>query len=332
MTRFFKAKGLPERITLEEAPKIANRLLEETFEKAPTIISDITKHLAMAQGKAIRTLLLLNCAADDNGCVNIDAIKTSVAIELFHTATLVHDDIIDDAQLRRGVESIQNKFGKKRAVIAGDYLFCMAFATISDIYEDYTGFTRDFARIVSGVCIGEMNQYKNNSNIDLDTWTYLKIISGKTAALFNISAYAGAVMAKLPEKDCKKLAKYGQYLGMIFQIIDDCKDYELDEQSALKSTQSDLAQGVITLPLILAMQKDSTLKDVVKNVITSNSGIVSPHLIHEVCRLGGTDDSRALAKRYYDKAQKIISNLENEPKKQELSNLLDKALNAANKF
>ena len=330
MIRLNHSIKLPDRVDVEHALKLTSELITETLENTPSVISDITKHLAKSQGKGIRTSVLLNCAIDNEGYVSHEAIRAAAAIEIFHMATLVHDDVIDDAPLRRGIQSIQNKFGKKQAVICGDYLLCIAFSTINNIYEPYMKLLPDFSKAMARVCLGELNQYKNNSNIDLDIWGYFKIISGKTAALFYLSAYAGAIIGGSSEKEAKNVARYGQYLGMVFQIIDDCKDYEFDEGEALKPVKSDLAESVITLPLILAISKDSSLRDMSKKALESKQGIAD--IIKSVCNLGGPRDAKDIAAKYCRKAEKILERIDNSKKRTALLSILNKAFCASNKF
>ena len=330
MIRLSHSMKLPDKVHIDEAVQLTGELLTKTLENTPKIVSDITKHLAKTQGKGIRTLVLLNCAMDSESYVSHEAIRATSAIEIFHMATLVHDDVIDDAPLRRGIQSIQNRFGKKQAVICGDYLLCVAFSLVNDIYESYSDVVPDFSKAMARVCLGELNQYKNNSNVDLGIWEYFRIISGKTAALFYLSAYTGAVIGGSDKKEAKNIARYGQYLGMVFQIIDDCKDYEFDESEALKPVKNDLAESVITLPLILAILKEPSLRIASKKALESKEGIAD--IIKSVCRLGGTEEAKDIAAKYCKKAEKILERLDNPKKREALSVILQKALAASNKF
>ncbi len=321
---------LPEKCTISEAIKITSELVYKSLLDGPDVIKDMTSHLQKAVGKGIRTTLLIHTAADENGLVSSDSIRSAAAIEIMHLATLVHDDIMDDADLRRGIESVQKKFGKKQAVICGDYLFCLAFSTISSIYLNYSNYVLDFSQAISKVCLGELKQFKNNNNLELTIRQYMHIISGKTAALFWISAYAGAIIAGRSEKDAKLLGMFGKYLGIIFQIIDDCKDFELTEKQTLKTVNNDIAQGVVTLPLIMAFVRNPELKKLANNVFYNNGDLFN--LINQVYLAGGTKESRNLAHKYSQKATKTLELVENFSQKEALLNILSKALESATKF
>ena len=178
---------------------------------------------------------------------------------MLHLATLVHDDIMDDADLRRGVETLQKKFGKRKAVICGDYLLAAALRKLQeadnpDKYREMNTFA-----YVEQICMGELRQSVNNRNYSLSMLRYLSIINGKTAALFEASYFAGALVCENDEKRLRLYRKLGKYTGMIFQLTDDCIDYETDEKTALKSVQSDYEQGVITLPVIYTFQNEPAL-------------------------------------------------------------------------
>ena len=132
---------------------------------------------------------------DQDDLITPDAVKLSAAVEIMHLATLVHDDVIDNAELRRGELSLQKKYGRRTAVICGDYLLCMALKTASLIEDREEYVKRSFPDYMSKVCLGELNQHINNGNFDLSVYRYLKIIAGKTAALFEAFFHAGAVLS-----------------------------------------------------------------------------------------------------------------------------------------
>lgn len=322
MTKINKNK-FKDFMSLDESKEIVVEILEDALKSASSEISHITNHLATADGKGIRTNILLVTALNEDGLVNKDACYASVAVELLHLATLVHDDVIDNAPIRRGIESVQSKFGKRQAVIAGDYLFCRAFSTVSHIYKDYVDTFPDFSTTMSKICLGELRQYKNNWNVNIDLWEYLRIINGKTAALFYLSAYIGSVISKSTEKEIDQVAKFGNYLGMIFQIIDDCKDYKLTEGIAKKPVKSDLSTGVITLPLIMTLLKKSELREMAKEAILTDSG--RKFLIDSVYENDGVNLALSVARKYEQKATKILKKLDNKVKREELNKILNDA-------
>jgi heptaprenyl diphosphate synthase len=300
--------------------------VERTLSSAPLIIRKYTKHLAKAQGKFIRAVSLLTCAQKKDGTINQSAGRIAAAIEILHLATLVHDDVIDDAGIRRGIPTLQKKYGKRTAVICGDYLLSVALKMTASVYRDYPGlnlenmdaaeYNKEFRRLnlpdyISRVCLGELNQHINNGNLDLSVYQYLKIISGKTAALFEASFCAGAILSGCEEEEIRKYRRLGRQIGMIFQLMDDCMDFEATENTAKKPVQSDFEQNVITLPLIRALHTQQDFKKRIRE-----AGATREEINRAVEKSGGIVFSRMVAARYHDKALKIIRELIISPEKE----------------
>lgn len=312
-----------EYITYDLAKKQVETEYKKILLSAPRIIRVQTEHLAKSSGKFIRADSCLICAENNNGLIHQDAAAAATAIELFHLATLVHDDVIDDAKTRRGIESLQTKFGRRTAVICGDYLFCLSLKTASSVSrrEKYLNF--NFSDYISRICLGEMMQGINNKNYDLSFYNYLKIISGKTAALFEASFQAGALLNDDSGDDVRLYSQLGKYIGMIFQLNDDCIDYESSQEQAKKPVLSDYEQGVITLPLIYTLEKNEELRTRVKA-----SHVPKEEINAAVTAAGGTAFARKIARRYYKKAVNIINRLNTrDEKKDRLNALLNKAYN-----
>lgn len=319
-------------VTLEEARGQISGTLTRLLQGAPNPVHEMAAHLAAAQGKGVRALLLLHTAAGPDGMVVKDAVALGAAVELLHMATLVHDDVIDDADLRRGAPTLHRRFGKKQAVICGDYLLCLAASLVAPLqgnYREYEEFFTMFTTALSRVCMGELLQLKNNRNIGLDVSGYLRIVSGKTAALFYVAALAGALVARSGRKEAMRLARFGRYLGMAFQIVDDCKDFEFSESRAKKTVGKDIAEGVVTLPLIYAMQTSPGLKESAENAFGDSD--LAKQIAKAVCLAGGTKKSMDLAARYEGKAAPLLSGFP-ESKARSLVALFSKIIRAANVF
>ncbi len=315
--KYDEVSYIANEVALDLVKEEVNRVLSNT----PVIIRKYTEHLKTSSGKYIRATSLLACAENEDGLIHPHAIKFAAAIELLHLATLVHDDIIDNANIRRGNLTLQKKYGKRTAVICGDYLFCVALQLATDVSnkEDYLKFNMD--DYMGKVCLGELNQHINNGYLDLSVYQYLKIISGKTAALFEASFYAGAILSEEKMSVVNKYMRLGHYIGMIFQMTDDCIDFEKTETIAKKPVQSDFEQGVITLPLIYAFKNMVGLKDKAKNNQLSRNEINEA-----VASTGGLGYTKKISKKYYDKSMSIISELDiTSHKKARLISILDKA-------
>lgn len=309
------------KVKYDEAMDLVKQKIQHILGKSPLIIRDYTKHLLGGQGKNIRAYSVLVTAEDSEGMVDPNAIIVAAAIEILHLATLVHDDVIDNADIRRGIPTLQKKFGKRTAVICGDYLLSVALNLVAQIPNKKDYLELKMPDFVGKVCLGELNQHINNTNLDLSIYQYLKIISGKTAALFEASFFGGAIFSGCNESDVNQFKRLGNYIGMIFQLSDDCIDFDTSEEIANKPVQSDYEQGVITLPLIHALKEKSELKEKART-----KGITRCEINEAVSSTNGLLFTKMVINKYYKKSMKIIESLEMaDSKKDKLVTLLNKA-------
>jgi len=183
-------------------------------------------------------------------------IPIAACVELLHTATLIHDDIIDESKLRRGIETTQSKYSKEVAVLVGDYVFAKTFDILAGDYP--AEMLKNLSRSIMKICEGELSQYAHRYSDSLELDQYIEIIAGKTAALFSMSLFAGAYEAKLNNPTQRLLVQAGYCIGMTFQIIDDCLDYLGTAESIGKNVANDIKQGDITLPLLMALRNEPT--------------------------------------------------------------------------
>lgn len=309
------------KVKYDEAMDLVKQKIQHILGKSPLIIRDYTKHLLGGQGKNIRAYSVLVTAEDSEGMVDPNAITVAAAIEILHLATLVHDDVIDNADIRRGIPTLQKKFGKRTAVICGDYLLSVALNLVAQIPNKKDYLELKMPDFVGKVCLGELNQHINNTNLDLSIYQYLKIISGKTAALFEASFFGGAIFSGCNESDVNQFKRLGNYIGMIFQLSDDWIDFDTSEEIANKPVQSDYEQGVITLPLIHALKEKSELKEKART-----KGITRNEINEAVSSTNGLLFTKMVINKYYKKSMKIIESLEmTDSKKDKLVTLLNKA-------
>lgn len=300
-------------LTYEQAFAQVNTGVERLLTKAPRLIREYTAHLAQSRGKMVRAHALLASSETAAGIIPADAVRFASAIELLHLATLVHDDVIDDAPVRRGSETLQKRFGKRTAVICGDYLLSMALRHAASVPEKEPYLQLNLPDYVGRVCLGELLQSQNNGNLFLTGAAYLKIIAGKTAALFELAFFAGSLAHG---GDCASEAnlyrRFGRLVGMIFQLTDDCIDFEAPERLAKKPVQSDFEHGVVTLPLIQAFETQPNLRQ------KAQEGTLTREEINlAVVETGGISFTRFIAKRYYDKASRVLEQLRAHPEKKE---------------
>ena len=312
---------MTNQLRFDAALELTTEQMDRVLLRAPFLIRNYTKHLTASKGKQIRAMAVLACAMDQEGKIHPDAVRFAAAIELLHLATLVHDDVIDNADLRRGQETLQKKFGRKTAVICGDYLFSAALRLAQDVPDKNKYLSLDMPDYIGRICLGELTQHLNNGNLDLTTHGYLRIIAGKTAALFEASFHAGAILASDSDREHRLYRRLGHNIGMIFQLTDDCMDFEATVEEAQKPVQSDFEQNVITLPLIHTLRHRSTVKDKARD-----GDMTRGELDRAVKESGGLDFTRMIAGRYYARSNAILSQLEMTDEKRELlTRLLDKS-------
>ncbi len=175
------------------------------------------------------------------------------SVELMHTATLIHDDAIDKSVSRRGKATIYKLWGEEPAVLLGDYLFAKAGEFVADTHNPRV--IKLFSQTLATISSGELNQFFSAYNLKQTREQYFKKISGKTASLFSLATASGAILSEAPEKSVKTLGDYGHHLGIAFQIVDDILDFIGTEEELGKPVGSDLAQGTLTLPAMLLLER-----------------------------------------------------------------------------
>ena len=216
-------------------------------------------------GKFLRPALALFAfsAGSDNRKNKDHIIKAGSVIELIHTATLIHDDVIDETTLRRHRRTLHTKWGDRISVLLGDYLFSRSFTVLCQL--GYPEIVYALANAIGLICEGELKQISRAYDWDLSEEDYLSIIEKKTASLFSFSCLCGGHLGKVAANEIKALVNYGLNFGIAFQMVDDCLDFVGDEKVMGKSLGSDLHKGKVTLPLIYLFS--STPEDVRKKII-----------------------------------------------------------------
>ena len=232
-------------------------------------------------------------------------IPVAAALEIIHMATLIHDDIIDDATLRRGKETVHSILGKDVAVYSGDFLLARAFMLVAD----HVGLDmmKQVAKAAAYICESEIAQNEQRFDADVSVKQYLKRIGGKTAALFAIALYMGAYKAGCPKKLVNKLGVLGNNIGMAFQIVDDILDLTGNEVKVGKPLLNDAAQGVYTLPIIYALRSEYR-----KQVLEALSRIHKDNGLSLYAVLDASkaiERSKNLAEKYISKAMKSAREL-----------------------
>lgn len=321
MTEFKSGETAIEPIAFPEALSLAQDQMDQALLSTPAPFRPRTGYLTQSRGKFLRAQAVLTCAEEAAG-VSPAAVKAAAAVELLHLATLVHDDVIDDADTRRGLPTLKKRFGNRQAVISGDYILCLALRLAAEAAAQERDLNGEFPDTVEKICMGELMQSINHRNFSLSGNGYLRIISGKTAALFKGSFYAGAMLGKDARPEAKQYAAIGWHLGMIFQLADDCMDYEATAEQAKKPVLSDFEQGVVTLPLIAAIHENPEIR---KRALDET--ITKEEVRQVVLASGGIPFTRRVARMYHERAAELAGGLSAPAfKKEKIMALLQAAL------
>ena len=218
------------------------------------LIPELGAHLVDSGGKRLRPLITL-AAARQFGYMGAEHVKLAAAVEFIHTATLLHDDVVDESALRRGRAAANVIWGNKPSILVGDFLFSRSFQLMVDAGSlSVLGILSNASAIISE---GEVMQLKASKNLATTEADYLAVITAKTAALFSAAAKAGAVIAGASEKEAYALAEYGRNLGIAFQLVDDALDYSGRQAVMGKAVGDDFRECKVTLPVILACRNAS---------------------------------------------------------------------------
>lgn len=238
------------RYLLNEQPRI-NALLDQEGARLSPVVQPVVTHVLKAGGKRVRPLLTL-LTSRALGFHDDSAYPLACSVELLHSATLLHDDILDDADLRRGLQASHKVFGVTPTVLAGDVLLALANQIIAG-YKD-PRMTALASQAIMETAIGEIDEIAQVDNLLIDYDRYLGIITGKTAFMIQASCGIGALLAKADDELIQSALDYGLNLGIAFQLVDDALDYDSTQENTGKPVGGDLREGKVTLPLILFFQ------------------------------------------------------------------------------
>lgn len=264
------------------------------------LINQIAAHIIAAGGKRIRPLLVL-LFSHALGFRGPERFELAATVELIHTATLLHDDVVDESDLRRGQDTANARFGNPASVLVGDFLYSRAFQMMVSVNRMRV--LEVLADATNVIAEGEVLQLMNMHDPDLAVEDYLRVIRYKTAKLFEASARLGAVIAEAAPAVEAASADYGRALGTAFQLIDDLLDYDGDTSALGKTVGDDLREGKPTLPLLLAMARGTPAqRDMVRLAIETGDSARLPDIIEIVRQTGALAATRLAARTEIDKA------------------------------
>ncbi len=227
-----------------------NRTIVAQMKSPVALIPQLAAHIVAAGGKRLRPLLTLAAARLCGYAVEGQRhVQLAACVEFIHTATLLHDDVVDESRLRRGLESANAVFGNKASVLVGDFLFARAFQLM--VRDGSLEVLAILSQAAATIAEGEVLQLVTQNDLSTSEARYLDVVQGKTAALFAAACRIGAVVAEQPAREAA-LSEYGQNLGIAFQLVDDALDYAADQAVLGKTIGDDFREGKITLPVLLA--------------------------------------------------------------------------------
>ena len=300
--------------SIKKNAKFVNKFLRKELNGDPKQLYDAASHLIIHGGKRLRPYLVLK-SCQMLGGKQSDAISAASAVEMIHNFTLVHDDIMDNDEMRHGVTTTHKKFDIPLAILAGDVLYSKAYNTISSKSKLSSNYTTQLVSKLSKACIeiceGQVNDIKFAENKKIPTEKeYIKMIEKKTAVLFEVSCAMGAICAKRKQKDVKNLSVFGRNLGIAFQITDDLIGIIGDSKITKKPVGNDIREGKKSLPIILAIKKARGQNRTKIMRVFGNSGASKQQInlaVNVIRSLGVEKEVRDIALKYAQRAEKSIS-------------------------
>jgi octaprenyl-diphosphate synthase len=306
-----------------ELRRVDERLSEELRSDHPQA-NEVIRHGIRLSGKRLRPALLL-LAGQAVGRLTDEHITLAAVVEMIHTATLVHDDVLDEAAIRRHEDTVNARWNNETSVLLGDFLFTHAFYLASTLESTYA--CRTIGKATNIVCDGELRQTISSGNVQLSEDDYLAIVEAKTAELCACSCELGAYYAGGDEETVARMASFGRNLGIAFQIADDLLDLEGNESATGKSLGTDLAKRKMTLPLIHAREAlDPRECKLFLAALVADPATARPALMDYLARHDSLNFARSEAQLYADRAQADLAALADSPARDALASLTEFAV------
>ena len=308
--------------SLQKELALVKKLIKDEIIEEKTI-SDLYKYIFKSDGKRLRAKLSL-ITSSINKRKNKKRLKLAAIIELLHTATLVHDDVVDESHTRRGVESVNSLWSNAHGVLIGDYIYSKAFILMVEIGE--SKILHELANATNDISKGELIQLDALQNLSLDLKKLEAISYFKTGRLFEASAKTGAILAGGDKSFINNVSECAKYLGVLFQVKDDLLDYSLKEEAIGKPVFQDMKEGKVTYPFYFAYKNaNKNDKAKLKTYLGKNKFNVEKayNLIHQ---LNGIKETELLASKYLNKAVTAANSIKNKHIKEEMLKLINSAL------
>lgn len=295
-------------------------LLAESVIFGDAYLDSVTTHLIYAGGKRLRPLLAIASATSGERPASQDDLLGGVALELMHLASLYHDDVMDEADIRRNVDSVNARYGNVIAIVAGDYLMARSATIAADLGADAAGL---LARTLAWLTRGQVSEVRTAYSIERTEADYFEAIEGKTASLMASSCRMGALTARLNEKETVALTEFGRCFGMVYQLRDDILDVVATENQLGKPAGQDLAEGIYNLPTLFAL-RDATRGDELRNLLGASLNDDDRERARKlVIATDGITQTIASAQRYLAQAHQALEGIPSEPLRQGFGALIE---------
>ena len=287
--------------------------MREAVRTPDAYLTEIASHLISAGGKRLRpvlTMVAARAAAPDGGaagCVPDEVVQGGISCELVHLGSLYHDDVMDEAETRRGVETVNAKWGNLQAILAGDFLLARASEIAASLGNEVAGL---LARTIARLCEGQIEELRHTYNVARPVEAYFASINGKTASLFSSAARIGALVAGHDERHVAALTAYGDAYGMVFQVVDDLLDITSSDEALGKPAGHDMVEGVYTLPVLLTLAGGGTAASELVGILGRPlEGGERDKVLDIVRGNGGIDAAVARAGMFVDRAREACGAL-----------------------
>jgi heptaprenyl diphosphate synthase len=281
--------------------------LRSSVETTDEQLTEIASHLIVAGGKRLRPVLTVLAAQTNGAGATDEVVLGGVACELVHLGSLYHDDVMDEAEMRRTVESVNARWGNLRAILAGDFLLARASEIAASLGTEVAGL---LARTIGRLCEGQIAELRHAYDPSRPVDAYVDSIGGKTASLFSAACRIGGIVARRPRPEIEALTAFGHAYGMVFQVADDVLDLTATEEELGKPAGHDLVEGVYTLPVILTLAAGGTAAEELGDLLGKPiEGAELDKALAIVRSNGGVAQAIAVAQGYVEQAERALAPL-----------------------
>ena len=291
--------------------KRIEKAMHESVQTPDSYLNEIASHLIVAGGKRLRPVLAVAAAQINGGIASDDAVRGGVSCELVHLGSLYHDDVMDEADTRRGVETVNAKWGNLQAILAGDFLLSRASEIAASLGTEVAGL---LARTIGWLCEGQIAELRHTYDVSRPEPSYFTSIHGKTASLYGTAARIGGIVAGHDRATIDALTDFGNAYGMVFQIVDDILDVTATDEQLGKPAGHDMVEGVYTLPVLRTLATNSTAADELAALLGSPLDDAQQQRALTIVRSNeGVASAMATAREYAQRAEDAVAGFADTP-------------------